>query len=137
MGKLSSVAASFGSGRSRTDALALRHCSGSPTCPNLSGRCDTHTRPTQFGWNVAHDNSATRIRGRQLQTLRRELFAREPLCRLCTVSGRTTLATIRDHIVPLAEGGTDDMSNIQPLCAACSDAKTQAEAQRGKRVHRW
>ena len=42
------------------------------------------------------------------------------------------MKTIRDHIVPLMEGGTDVPENIQPLCQACSDRKTQAEAQRGR-----
>lgn len=67
-----------------------------------------------------------------MQRERARLFAREPLCRQCRAAGRTTLATIRDHIVPLMEGGTDVPENIQPLCQACSDRKTQAEAQRGR-----
>jgi 5-methylcytosine-specific restriction enzyme A len=64
--------------------------------------------------------------------MRAELFKREPLCRACMAEGRTTLATIRDHIKPLFEGGTDDPTNIQPLCQACSDLKTAAESSRGR-----
>jgi 5-methylcytosine-specific restriction enzyme A len=41
------------------------------------------------------------------------------------------VATIRDHIVPLAEGGTDDDLNSQPLCAACHRRKTERESARG------
>jgi 5-methylcytosine-specific restriction protein A len=44
-----------------------------------------------------------------------------------------TIATIRDHVIPLAEGGRDDESNVQPLCQACSDAKSQRESKRGQR----
>ena len=65
--------------------------------------------------------------------MRSDLFARDPLCAECTRQGRVTLATQRDHIKPLAEGGTDDASNVQGLCAACHDAKTKAEAARGVR----
>ena len=71
--------------------------------------------------------------GRRLQALRAALFEREPYCRVCAAAGRTTLATIRDHVVNLAEGGLDDDSNVQPLCRAHSDAKTHAESRRGQR----
>lgn len=73
-----------------------------------------------------------RVRGRRLQAKRAQLFAREPLCRECDRVGLVTLATIRDHIVPLAEGGTDDDANVQPLCGSCSDRKTAAESARGR-----
>lgn len=85
----------------------------------------------------AWQRSATtpkRITGRPLQRLRAELFAQEPLCRACVAAGRTTAATIRDHVIPLAEGGSEDPSNIQPLCGPCSDAKTAAESARGRGI---
>jgi 5-methylcytosine-specific restriction enzyme A len=43
------------------------------------------------------------------------------------------VATIRDHIVPLAEGGADDRANTQALCKSCNDAKAIAESLRGRR----
>jgi len=106
----------------------LRHCS--PGCPTLTrgGPCAVHTTPKSTGWN----NDDTRLRGRRLQAKRKQLFDDEPLCRLCRKLGRVSAATIRDHIVPLAEGGTDEDSNIQPLCQTCSDTKTRQEAIRGR-----
>lgn len=74
-----------------------------------------------------------RTSGRKLQRQRAELFTREPLCRECSKAGRVTLAVIRDHIIPLAEDGSDDDDNVQPLCKSCSDAKTDAERARGVR----
>lgn len=41
-------------------------------------------------------------------------------------------ACILDHRIPLAEGGRTELANMQPLCKACSDAKSQAEAKRGQ-----
>jgi 5-methylcytosine-specific restriction enzyme A len=73
-----------------------------------------------------------RVRGSKLQALRKQLFAEEPLCRECRKHGLTRAASIRDHIKPLAEGGTDAPSNIQPLCGDCSRVKTQEESKRGR-----
>lgn len=107
----------------------LRPCG--PTCTTLTrgGRCPQHARPASAPWNP---DAPPRIRGRALQQLRRALFDREPLCRLCAYHQRVTVATIRDHIVPMAEGGTEDSWNIQPLCQTCSDLKTHDESRRGQ-----
>lgn len=100
-------------------------CCAEPGCPALvpKGRCPAHAKAA---WGST--TPTPRIRGRKLIRLRAELFVQEPFCRVCKVR----LATIRDHIVPLAEGGADEPSNTQPLCLTCSDAKTVAESQRGR-----
>jgi 5-methylcytosine-specific restriction protein A len=83
--------------------------------------CTTHRRaPWQSRAPVP------RVRGRRLQRWRWDLFRDQPFCVKCGA-----LATIRDHIVPLAEGGTDTPTNSQALCQMCSDAKTAQEAKRG------
>jgi 5-methylcytosine-specific restriction protein A len=73
-----------------------------------------------------------RTRGRRLQRLRKRLFDQHPLCVLCEAQGRATTATIRDHVIPLAEGGRDDETNVQALCRECSDAKTGEDSKRGR-----
>jgi len=111
----------------------LRYClERGCTAKVQSGRCTAHGG-VAGGWKGV---SPRRIRGRALQTLRADLFRREPLCRVCQANGRDTIATIRDHIVPLTEGGTEDATNIQPLCQRCSDRKTATESQRG-RARAW
>ncbi len=91
-----------------------------------TARCEKHKREA---W--VQKATYKRVSGRRLQKQRAELFSREPLCRECDRRGHVTLAVIRDHIKPLAEGGDDDDENIQPLCQACSDEKTEAERRRG------
>lgn len=73
-----------------------------------------------------------RVSGRPLQRARTKLFWDEPLCRPCKRNGKVALATIRDHIIPLTEGGTEDEANIQPICRPCHIAKTLEESLRGK-----
>ncbi len=104
--------------RQLTDRKFCQQCE--PQQQTASHRWDTDRRPVE------------RVRGRKLQALRLALFRREPLCRRCGERGRVTLAAVRDHIVPLAEGGADDESNIQPLCNECSDMKTREESKRGR-----
>ena len=104
-----------------------------PRCPVLvpagRKRCPAHASP-----GCTRAQPVARMRGRRLQRMRARLFAEEPLCRLCLAQTPEVLsiAVIRDHIIPLAEGGGDDGTNVQPLCQACSDAKTSREARRGR-----
>ena len=71
-----------------------------------------------------------RIRGRRGIAVREAVKQDEPLCRHCKAAGRVTVATVIDHIVPLAKGGSNDKSNYQPLCVACHDAKTADDFKR-------
>jgi 5-methylcytosine-specific restriction protein A len=51
------------------------------------------------------------------------------LCRACLErENRPTPATECDHIIPKHKGGSEELSNMQPLCPPCHAAKTQREA---------
>ena len=108
----------------------LRPCS-TPRCPVLvkSGHCDAHGGQRK-AW-VSNQPKPKRLRGRASQERRQRIFRRHPLCVVCEQAGRTTLATIADHIVPLAENGADDETNMQGLCRDCHQAKTIEESKRG------
>ena len=58
-----------------------------------------------------------RLRGRAGQAQRRRRLLRtDGLCEMCGALNRTAIATVVDHIVPLAKGGSDDDSNTRNLC---------------------
>jgi 5-methylcytosine-specific restriction protein A len=102
----------------------------SPRCPHPAvshGRCAQHAVPAWAPRVVP----VRRITGRPLQRLRARLFTQQPLCVQCQAEGRVTIATIRDHRIPLTEGGQDTDANVQPLCETCHDAKTLEERKRG------
>lgn len=50
---------------------------------------------------------------------------------ICQECGQITPDLHVDHIVPLAEGGTDTDSNKRCLCIPCHDRKTAIESARG------
>jgi 5-methylcytosine-specific restriction protein A len=101
-----------------------------PKACRVCGRknCGKHIRKS---WTPgAH--VTPRIRGSQLQRIRRDKLTREPWCRECRKEGVFTIAAIVDHVVPLAEGGEETDTNRQPLCRPHSDAKTAEESKRGQ-----
>lgn len=117
--------------------MGLRPCLA-PRCPVLvtSGRCEAHGGPRR-PW-AAKATTTPRLTGRANQRRRALLFTREPLCRECAKHNRVTIATIRDHVIPLAEGGTEDVTNEQPLCNSCHLAKSEQESKRGSaRARQW
>ena len=70
------------------------------------------------------------------QRLRESQLAQEPLCRYCSEMGRTTAATVCDHIEP-HKGDEQlffDADNLQSLCKTCHDSVKQREEHLGIRI---
>ncbi len=69
-----------------------------------------------------------RIRGRRWMTIRERIFNRDcGLCQECQRNGQLTLATQVDHIIALANGGSNDDDNLECICDDCHDRKTNAD----------
>ena len=101
-----------------------------PGCPGLvrNGVC-SRCGPVRKQAAAEHDERRGTATARgydaRWQRLREMHLSGEPLCRRCTAQGRTTLAVLVDHIVPIRDGGDAlDDDNLQSLCRRCHDAKT-------------
>lgn len=78
--------------------------------------------------------------GRPWQRKRAAVFERDGfLCQICmrvgvvrVVTLHGSLAGVCDHIIPLAEGGSDRESNLQAICQQCDREKTHAESIKGR-----
>jgi len=75
----------------------------------------------------AHQRGYTR----KWQKVRLHKLSKNPLCEHCENKGITQHAQEVDHIKPISEGGdTLDLNNLQSLCRACHNIKTQADIER-------
>ena len=78
-------------------------------------RPSAHKRGYDYRWNQA----------------RLAYLDEHPLCKHCQDNGLIVAATVVDHIINTAQGGTDDPTNLQTLCNPCHDKKTHAESMAG------
>jgi 5-methylcytosine-specific restriction protein A len=68
---------------------------------------------------------AERLRGRRAVDQRvRRMERTHWLCEDCLAEGRTEAATVVDHIIPLALGGSDDDVNTRNLCDHHNQVRT-------------
>lgn len=87
----------------------------------------------------ANDRWGSGRGGRPWRRQRARIFERDDyLCQIHLRRGEIRPVTLHgkyagvcDHIIPLAEGGTDDDDNLQTICQECDKEKTAAEAARG------
>lgn len=102
----------------------LKQCTHSG-CRELTagGKCALHATP----W--VNKTQVKRITGRRLQKINAMILRSNPICVMCN----TKPAIEVDHIIPLAEGGLDTVSNKQGLCNDCHNIKTKQEAERGRK----
>lgn len=56
-------------------------------------------------------------------SVRKYIYERDKFqCQSCGKKGNETQLNI-DHIIPLAKGGSNDLSNLQTLCYQCNQRK--------------
>lgn len=84
--------------------------------------CRRHARAVRRNHDEQRPPAHRRGYGGPWRRLRLLVLNHEPFCRLCGAP-----ATEVDHIVPLRAGGTNELSNLQPLCKSCHSRKTGRE----------
>jgi 5-methylcytosine-specific restriction protein A len=68
--------------------------------------------------------------------VREKIFERNNYqCQSCQKIDITAKSLQIDHIIPLAQGGTNDMSNFQTLCAKCNRGKSAKLDPRFRRLY--
>lgn len=114
-------------------ARAAKACSHAD-CPNVQP-CPIHQRKP---WEGSHRRERLRKpSGHRQSKLRRHVLHRDDFrCHVCGKQYEPE-QLINDHVIPVAEGGADDVTNMAPCCTGegtdhCHDTKTQEEARRGR-----
>lgn len=116
-------------------ARPCRHAGCGQLVRDGSGYCAAHQDDRKIGKfaDLHRGSRHERGYGSTWDKLRKLILSRDKgLCQECRRNGKCRPARIVDHIIPKCEQGTDDESNLQSLCQACSDRKTQAESLRAR-----
>lgn len=90
---------------------------------------DTKEGGRSMAWANGNSRTSTTHWKRLRNQARRELPS---YCANCGTQGRLEL----DHIRPHSAGGTDSLDNVQWLCTACHQEKSQGEAAAARRARR-
>ena len=78
-----------------------------------------------------HKNKPKKQRKHISKSIRHEVFKRDDYkCVECGASNKETRLHI-DHIVPVAQGGSDELDNLQTLCEDCNLAKSDRKWKGG------
>lgn len=104
---------------------------GEPGCPVLTStsKCKAHAPAP---WAGSRGRVAKSMSKHQWAQTRRYVLHRDNgQCYLC--GGK---ATEVDHVVPVFEGGTDDLSNLRAICRTCHRSKSGREGARASQSHR-
>ncbi|WP_414446845.1 HNH endonuclease [Burkholderia sp. 22PA0099] len=99
------------------------------------GYCDAHQRES-VGWldDRQRGNRHQRGYGTRWDKLRKTILARDfGMCQPCKRAGRLRPASMVDHIVNKAQGGTDNPSNLEAICRPCHKLKTGGESHAARR----
>lgn len=100
-------------------------------CTALVGQgayCELHRGERDRVTDAQRPSAARRGYDATWRRLRLVKLAMNPLCEECLLHGQTVAAREVDHIMPLADGGTNEVVNLRSLCKPCHSRKTAAQS---------
>lgn len=93
--------------------------------------CEAHQKQVTSQYNRYGRSSEMKRRyNGAWPRIRKRFITAHPLCEVCRREGRVTAAAEVHHILPLANGGTHDESNLMALCKECHSRITAKEGGR-------
>ena len=95
-------------------------------CANLTdsktGYCEEHRKLMERHYEkFARGYNQKERYGNSWKKIRDRYISAHPLCEACLGLGRATVATLVHHVRPIADGGTNDDSNLKSLCVSCHE----------------
>lgn len=84
------------------------------------GYCDAHRPKPKQSTNAPLRQNAEYKKAREI------ILTKYPHCQKCWMEGKLVKGSC-DHIKPLAQGGTNDVENMQSLCVSCNSSKGNKE----------
>lgn len=96
-------------------------------CPEViphGSRCPRHGRAIARAHDAHREKTTARGYGADWRAKRDRYLREHPICAHCQREGRIVTATDVDHVLPRANGGTDDDANLQALCHSHHSRKT-------------
>ena len=116
----------------RANKICGHHAGCIEVVPHGQRYCETHQR--EHAWQGAGSprTGTTEHKARRARVLKRDRYR----CQLRYPGVCIVRAREMDHIVPVTEGGTDDLSNLQSACGPCHQRKASMEghAAHGHRI---
>ena len=109
-----------------------------PGCGKLADGqyCDEHGQLAEKQYNrYLRDPDTNKRYGRAWKKLRARFLLQHPLCELCRSEGRLTAAEEVHHVLPLANGGTNEEGNLMALCKSCHSKITIGSTNSRQNLH--
>jgi 5-methylcytosine-specific restriction enzyme A len=105
---------------------------GRPGCGYLV-RGTTYCPDHSSGWKASLRTASSKRTSTQAWKVQRAKALQRD-AHMCVVRGPRCLgrADQVDHVISVANGGTDDLPNLASTCKPCHDEKTQREAREGR-----